>query len=213
MAIRVLIYDDNTDLRHSLSMLISGLGDFTMVSAFPDCRNIEEEIIRFYPDVVLMDIDMPNVNGIEGLKILKKISPDTQVIMLTIFEDNEHIFEAICEGASGYILKRTPPSKILDAIIDVYHGGAPMTASIAKKVLQLFSAQNKKPIEKEYDLNDREKETLHLLAKGLSYKLIAVQLNLSVDAIRSRIKKIYDKLHVHTMSEAVAVAIKKQLLD
>src|SRR5436190_18543331 len=100
MAIRVLIYDDNTDLRHSLSMLISGLGDFTMVSAFPDCRNIEEEIIRFYPDVVLMDIDMPNVNGIEGLKILKKISPDTQVIMLTIFEDNEHIFEAICEGAS-----------------------------------------------------------------------------------------------------------------
>ena len=213
MAIRVLIYDDNTDLRHSLSMLISGLGDFTMVSAFPDCRNIEEEIIRFYPDVVLMDIDMPNVNGIEGLKILKKISPDTQVIMLTIFEDNEHIFEAICEGASGYILKRTPPSKILDAIIDVYHGGAPMTASIAKKVLQLFSAQNKKPVEKEYDLNEREKEVLHLLAKGLSYKLIAAQLNLSVDAIRSRIKKIYDKLHVHTMSEAVAVAIKKQLLD
>ena len=213
MAIRVLIYDDNTDLRHSLSMLISGLGDFTMVSAFPDCRNIEEEIIRFYPDVVLMDIDMPNVNGIEGLKILKKISPDTQVIMLTIFEDNEHIFEAICEGASGYILKRTPPSKILDAIIDVYHGGAPMTASIAKKVLQLFSAQNRKPVEKEYDLNEREKEVLHLLAKGLSYKLIAAQLNLSVDAIRSRIKKIYDKLHVHTMSEAVAVAIKKQLLD
>jgi DNA-binding NarL/FixJ family response regulator len=213
MAIRVLIYDDNTDLRHSLSMLVSGLGDFTLVGAFPDCGNIEDEIIKFYPDVVLMDIDMPNVNGIEGLKILKKISPDTQVIMLTIFEDNEHIFEAICEGASGYILKRTPPSKILDAITDVYQGGAPMTASIAKKVLQLFSDQHKKPIEKEYDLNDREKEVLHLLSKGMSYKLIAVQLHLSVDAIRSRIKKIYDKLHVHTMSEAVAVAIKKQLLD
>ena len=213
MAIRVLIYDDNEDLRHSLSMLVTGLGDFTMAGAFPDCRNIEEEVLRLYPDVVLMDIDMPNVNGIEGLRLLKKISPDTQVIMLTIFEDNEHIFEAICEGASGYILKRTPPSKILDAITDVYQGGAPMTASIAKKVLQLFSAQHKKPVEKEYDLNDREKEVLQLLAKGMSYKLIAVELNLSVDAIRSRIKKIYDKLHVHTMSEAVAVAIKKQLLD
>ena len=213
MTIRVLIYDDNEDLRHSLSMLVSALGDFELVGAFSDCRNVEEEILSLYPDVVLMDIDMPNVNGIEGLKKLKKISPETQVIMLTIFEDNEHIFEAICEGASGYILKRTPPSKILDAITDVYHGGAPMTASIAKKVLHLFSEQNKKPVEKEYDLNDREKEVLHLLAKGMSYKLIAVQLNLSVDAIRSRIKKIYDKLHVHTMSEAVAVAIKKQLLD
>lgn len=211
MYIRVLIYDDNEDLRDSLSILLKGTIGFDVVGAFSDCRNIKNEVLNLIPDVVLMDIDMPYANGIEGLKVIKEIKPEINVLILTIFDDNKHIFEAICSGATGYLLKGTTPAKIIEGIIEVYNGGAPMTASVARQTLQFFATQKQTP--DIFLLTERERETLQLLVKGYSYKMIADVSHLSIDAVRSRIKKIYDKLHVHTMSEAVVKAIRERLVD
>lgn len=211
MTIRIVIYEDNPDLRDGLSVLLRGTGGFELVGAFPNCQNVDAEISVLMPDIVLMDIDMPIANGIQGLKIIKEKFPQVNVLMLTVFEDNEHIFDAICSGAVGYMLKRTPPAKLLEAIQDANNGGAPMTSTIARKVLQMLPPQ-KRILDTAHNLTDREREILNLLVKGNSYKMIADQCFISMDTVRSHIKKIYEKLHVHSQTEAVAKAIHNQIV-
>jgi DNA-binding NarL/FixJ family response regulator len=214
MDTKIIIYEDNQDLRESLSVLLKGTDGFEVLGAFPNCKDIEKQIFDLQPDVVLMDIDMPVRNGIDGLKAIHKHFPDINVIMLTVFETNEFIFEAICAGAVGYLLKKSPLVEILKAIEDVQKGGTSMTPSIARKVLQFFPKEALKKdneIESE-SLSEREMEVLNLLTKGFTYRMAAYDLGISVETVRTYIKRIYTKLHVHSNTEAVAVAIQKNIL-
>jgi DNA-binding NarL/FixJ family response regulator len=216
MAIRVTVFDDNTKLLDSLSVLIEGSPGFELAGAFPSGKNAVTHVAISQPDVVLMDIEMPVVNGIEAVKELKKAFPKINIMMQTAFENEENVFEAICAGASGYILKDTPPGRILDFIVDVYQGGSPMSPSVARKVLNLLQhSQEKRPQQtdsEDYGLSPREKEVLACLVKGLSYKMIADTCHISYETVRSHMKKIYEKLHVVSMTEAVAKAIHKKLV-
>ncbi|HMQ47767.1 MAG TPA: response regulator transcription factor [Saprospiraceae bacterium] len=208
MPIRILLYEDNVALRESLQVLIGGLPQFDLLAAFGHCLNIEEEVSRLVPDVILMDIDLPERSGIEGTVLAKRIRPSVDVLMLTVFDDNEKVFQSVCAGASGYLLKKTPPAKIIEAIEDVYEGGAPMTSSIARKVLELFPRQPAKNAELD-KLSPREQEVLNSLASGNSYKMVADQLSISIETVRTHIKRIYEKLHVHSVAEAIAKAFLK----
>lgn len=213
---RVLIYEDNADLRASLGQLLSADPSLELVGSLPNCTAVTTDVARLQPDVVLMDIDMPGMTGIEGLKRLKAVRPETLVVMLTVFEENNRVFDAICAGADGYLLKKTPPAKLLDAISEVRAGGAPMTPAIARQVLRLFPAsparvQAGSQAEPTDALSAREHEILKLLVEGYSYKMIAADRNISLDTVRSHIKKIYEKLHVHSMTEAVSKALRQGL--
>jgi DNA-binding NarL/FixJ family response regulator len=210
--IRVAIFEDNNSLRNGLSQLVEGSNGYSCVGAFPDCSNLLKNIEETKPDVVLMDIEMPGMSGIEGVKILHEIKPELKVLMQTIFEENEKIFQSICAGASGYILKNTSPSRILEAIKETYEGGAPMSPAIATKVLKMMQLQNGSLKNNSFNLSEREKEVLSCLVKGMSYKLIADACFISIDTVRGHIRNIYDKLHVHSKSEAVAKAIKGKIV-
>ena len=210
--IRVIIFEDNNSLRNGLNQLIEGSHGYSCVGAFPDCSNLLKNIEDTKPDVVLMDIEMPGMNGIEGVKILRDKKPELKVLMQTIFEENEKIFQSICAGASGYILKNTSPSRILEAIKETYEGGAPMSPSIATKVLKMIQIQNGLSKSNSFNLTEREKEVLSCLVKGMSYKLIADACFISVDTVRGHIRNIYEKLHVHSKSEAVVKAIKGKIV-
>jgi DNA-binding NarL/FixJ family response regulator len=216
MAIRVTVFDDNTRLLDSLSVLIDGSPGFELAGAFSSALNIQEKVIKSQPDVILMDIEMPEINGIEAVALVKKEFPRINVMMQTAFENDENVFAAICAGASGYILKDTPPSRILDFIVDVYQGGSPMSPSVARKVLGLLQQTQAPTSSKEapenYGLTAREKEVLSCLVKGLSYKMIADTCHISYETVRSHMKKIYEKLHVVSMTEAVAKAIHQKLV-
>lgn len=209
--IKLLIYEDNPQLREGLTMLIDGSEGFSVLAAFRNCSNVAHEIKTYQPNVVLMDIDMPGVDGLEGLKIIRKINEEVKVLMLTVFDDHQNIFEALKSGANGYILKKTPPAKLLEYIEEASTGGAPMTASVASQVLKMFSQMNQ-PTGKEYNLSEREKEVLQWLVKGYSYKMIASEMFIAMDTVRSHIKKIYEKLHVNSKSEAVAKAFRDNIL-
>jgi DNA-binding NarL/FixJ family response regulator len=209
--IRLLIYEDNPQLREGLTMLIDGSDGFDVMASFKNCNNVVEQVEAFDPDVILMDIDMPGINGIEGLKLIRQHNQKVKVLMLTVFDDNKNVFEALRSGANGYILKKTPPGKLLEYIEDASTGGAPMTASIATQVLQMFSQLNGKQND-QYNLSDREKEVLQLLVNGYSYKMIANEMYIAIDTVRSHIKKIYEKLQVNSKSEAVAKAFKDKLV-
>ncbi|MEP7170963.1 MAG: response regulator transcription factor, partial [Bacteroidota bacterium] len=167
--IRVIIFEDNNSLRNGLNQLIEGSNGYSCVGAFPDCSNLLKNIEDTKPDVVLMDIEMPGMNGIEGVKILHDKKPELKVLMQTIFEENEKIFQSICAGASGYILKNTTPTRILEAIKETYDGGAPMSPSIATKVLKMMQVQNGSTKNISFNLTEREKEVLSCLVKGMSY--------------------------------------------
>ncbi|SJZ66689.1 response regulator [Sediminibacterium ginsengisoli] len=208
---RLLIYEDNPQLREGLTMLINGSEGFEVLAAFKNCNSVEEEVKAFKPDVVLMDIDMPGTNGIEGLKKIRKSSEDVKVLMLTVFDDNKNVFEAISNGANGYVLKKTAPAKLLEYIQEAQTGGAPMTSSIATQVLKMFSSIHSDKGDN-YDLSEREKQVLQLLVNGYSYKMIASEMFIAIDTVRSHIKKIYEKLHVNSKSEAVAKAFKSRII-
>jgi DNA-binding NarL/FixJ family response regulator len=210
--IRVAIFEDNNPLREGLYQLIDSSDGYHCVGAFPDCNNLLINIRESKPDVVLMDIGMPGINGIEGVSILKDKYPEMKILMQTIFEDSDKIFKSICAGASGYILKNTTPNRILDAIRETFEGGAPMSPTIATKVLKMFQAQSITSKDNSGNLSEREKEVLSCLVKGMSYKLVADELSISIDTVRGHIRKIYEKLHVNSKSEAVIKAIKKKLV-
>ena len=208
--IKVIIFDDNDSLRDSIAMLLQDNADFTLAGGYSHCLDVIENIKSTKPDVVIMDIDMPGMNGIEGVKLVHKNFPSIQILMLTVFDDDEKVFAAIKAGAGGYILKNAEPQNLLHAISEVYNGGAPMTPGIAKKVLHQFQTILPEE-EKDYHLSIREKEVLSLLVDGLSYKMIAGKLNITYDTVRAHMKKIYEKLHVASMTEAVAKAINQKL--
>ena len=210
--INVLIYDDNADRRESLSALLVLSDGVNCCGSYPDCSSVEEDVKVLNPDVVLMDIDMPNVNGIEGLKIIHRIFPEVKVLMQTVFEQNEKICESLRHGAAGYILKTEPPSRIIEAIHQVYEGGAIMTPSVAVKVLGYFQQEIQAKAPVNYELSDREKEVLKLLADGNSYKMIASRLSITYYTVNAHLKKIYEKLQVHSASEAVSVALRNSLV-
>jgi DNA-binding NarL/FixJ family response regulator len=208
--IKVIIFDDNDSLRDSIIMLLKDTSDFTLAGSYSHCLDVIENIQETKPDVVIMDIDMPGMNGIEGVELISKNFPTVQILMLTVFDDDEKVFAAIKAGAGGYILKNAEPKNLIRAISEVYNGGAPMTPGIAKKVLHQFQTMLPGE-EKDYHLSTREKEVLGLLVDGLSYKMIAAKLNITYDTVRAHMKKIYEKLHVASMTEAVAKAISENI--
>lgn len=212
MKTKVAIYEDNQVYRESLIRLLAGNPAFEVVGDFPNCNAIESEIKTLHPEVVLMDIQMPGVNGLKGLDVIRGLSVDIKVIMLTVFEDNQHIFDAICRGANGYLLKHSTPTQIFNAIDEVLKGGAPMTPSIASRVLMLLSAKKAAPSGNEYQLTAREKEILESLVEGNSYKMIGSALQISTETVKTHIKKIYEKLQVNSQTEAVSKAMKEKLV-
>jgi len=210
--IKVIIFEDNRSLRQGLYQLINGSEGFQCVGAFEDCLDLLQNLTDTKPDVVLMDIQMPGINGIEAVRMLREKYPEMKILMQTIFEDNEKIFQSILAGASGYILKNTTPSRILDFIKETYEGGAPMSPSVATKVLKMVATQAPAQSKINFNLSEREKEILSCLVKGMSYKLIADACFISIDTVRGHIRNIYEKLHVHSKSEAVATAIKSKIV-
>jgi DNA-binding NarL/FixJ family response regulator len=209
--IKILIYEDNPQLREGLSMLINGSDGFEVLAAYKNCNDAVAEVEAWRPDVILMDIDMPGVNGIEGLKLIRKINTDVKILMLTVFDDNKNVFESLKAGANGYVLKKTPPAKLLEYISEAASGGAPMTSSIASQVLKMFS-EIQNPVHADYNLSEREKQVLQFLVNGYSYKMIAGEMFIAIDTVRSHIKKVYEKLHVNSKSEAVAKAFKDKIV-
>ena len=209
MATKILVFDDNRGRREALQLLIESSGDLEFVGARENCNNVEADILQLKPDVVLMDIDMPGTNGIEGLKRIRTLAPEVFIIMQTVFEDDERIFTAIHAGAHGYFLKKTKPDKLMEGIRDVLEGGAPMTSSVARKVLHMFTQQALDKRLNQFDLTDRELEILSMLGKGMSYKMIADAGCISFHTVNSHLKKIYEKLHVHSATEAVSKLFSK----
>lgn len=209
--IKTLIYEDNPQLREGLTMLINGSDGFEVLAGYKNCNNVVDEVEAWKPDVILMDIDMPGVNGIEGLKLIRQKNQDVKILMLTVFDDNKNVFESLKAGANGYVLKKTAPAKLLEYISEAASGGAPMTASIATQVLKMFSGIEN-PVHANYNLSEREKQVLQFLVNGYSYKMIAAEMFIAIDTVRSHIKKIYEKLHVNSKSEAVAKAFKDRIV-
>ncbi|MEI7582622.1 response regulator transcription factor [Runella sp.] len=206
--IRVVIVDDNDDFREGLFHFLNFSTGFEVVGCFANPIDIVENITRTQPDVILMDIDMPRITGIEAVKLLKAHFKRLHILMLTVFEDEDRVFKAMQAGAIGYLLKKTPPQKVLEAIQEVMDGGAPMSPLIARKVVQFFS----KTAPADYNLTPKELEVLRWLVEGLSYKLIAVELKLSIDTVRTHLKNIYDKLHVKSNTEAVVKAVRDRIV-
>lgn len=210
--IKVCIFEDNKFLRESLSFIIDKADGFSLAGSFPDAKRVIDHIRMTQPDVVLMDIQLPVVSGIEAVLMIKREFPDLKIVMQTVFEDEDSIFKAICNGASGYILKSTPPDRYLDAIREAYNGGAPLTPSIATKVLATFQRQQDMPKCDYEPLTLKEKNVLLCLVNGMSYKMIADHCQISYDTVRFHMKNIYAKLHVASMTEAVAKAIQHRIV-
>ena len=210
--IRIAIFDDHRDRREALKLLISLQEGMQCVGDYDDCSELVDNLRPFPPDVVLMDIHMPGIDGIDGVRLMRRYYPDAYVIMQTVFEDDEKIFDCLLAGAHGYLLKKAPNEKIVEAIREVVDGGAPMSPSIARRVLSHFNDKSTRPKEEEYNLSKREAGILSLLVKGYSHKMAAAELNLSIFTINNHVKSIYQKLHVHSVSEAVATAIRNNIV-
>lgn len=210
MTARTLIYEDNDLLRESLKSMLSLGGEVKVIGDYKNPSNIVDEVRESQPELILMDIDMPEVNGIEAVKKIRAVNQKVSIIMLTVFDDNVHVFDAICAGASGYLLKKHISTKLFSSIQEVMDGGAPMSPSIARMVLH--SMQRKNMTVNPYQLTARESEILSSLSRGNSYKLIAAEFSISIDTVRTHIKRIYEKLQVHSQTEAVSKAINEGLV-
>lgn len=206
MSIKVAIAEDIDDIRSGLCLIINSTTGYECNCVCKNGNEALEKIPEYKPDVVLMDINMPGINGVEAVKILKQKLPSTQFMMCTVYEEEEHVFDSLKAGATGYILKKTPPAKLLEAITEIHSGGSPMSSTIARKIMTSFSDNKiKQPID---DLTEREKEILNQLARGMQYKAIATSLSLSVETVRTHIRNIYEKLQVHNKAEAINKAYK-----
>lgn len=199
--IRLVIYEDNAALRDALVMLLDGTDGFAVVGAFANCLAATEQTRTLRPDVILMDVDLPGRDGITATADLHQHHPTVEILILTIFDDDDRVFRALCAGASGYLLKQTPPLELLTAIRDVYNGGSPMSPAIARKVIRTFA--DRPTSNALLLLSDRERQVLNELAKGMGYKSVANELKISVETVRTHIKRIYEKLQVHSVVEAV----------
>jgi DNA-binding NarL/FixJ family response regulator len=208
MLTKIVIFEDNERLRESLSYLLQSQQGIEVVGNFSQCNEAASITRRYEPDVVLMDIDMPGESGIEGVRMVKEARPQTAVIMYTVFEDDAKLFQCLCAGANGYLLKKTSPSRLFESIQEVLEGGAPMSPSVARRVLESFQKGRKN----KYELSPREMEVLQLLSKGYSNKMIAAELNIAFDTARSHLKNIYQKLHVNCGKEAIALALKEHIV-
>ena len=208
--IRIAIFEDNQKFRESLEFMIVTTNDMELCGSFENTHRLLQRVEALQPDVILMDIHIPEMNGIEATSLIKEKFPQVQVCMQTVFEDDDKVFASLCSGASGYILKSSPSEKVLQAIREVAEGGVFFTPTIAKKILYNF---HQHPLRAEFiQLTDKEKEILKLLVDGLSYKMIADESDLSVHTIHTHIRHIYEKLHVNSKSEAVAKALKQKLI-
>lgn len=204
--IYVAIIEDDRDIREGLTLLIDGSEGYRCVAAYGSCEQALPEIESAIPDVLLLDISLPGISGIEGLPALKKLMPELNIIMLTVHNQEQLIFDALCAGACGYLLKTTPPLQLLKAIREIYQGGAPMSRAIARRVIQSFRRQNNS------DLSPREIEILELLSQGFSYQVIANKLFISHGTVHYHIKNIYRKLAVSSNAEAVARALAEKII-
>ncbi len=208
MAVRIMIYEDHDNLRESLCVLLNISEGYEVVAAYNSYADVVRQIEQMKPDVVLMDIDIPGISGIEAVGLIRQTNTSVQLIMLTIFDDNQHVFDALTAGANGYLLKANITDRLVPAIEEVLHGGAPMSPSIARMVISSYAKTNQNT----YNLTPREHEILQSLADGISYKLIADKHFISIDTVRTHIKRIYDKLHVRSQTEAVSKAFRERLV-
>jgi len=210
--IRVAIFEDNKHLRETFQFLLSTAEGFSCTGAYPECSNIIEQLSDNPCDVVLMDIEMPGMNGIEATRLSKQNFPGIHILIQTVFYEDEYIFNAICAGASGYILKSTTPDGYLQAIKDVQSGGSPITSGIARRVLELFKDRLQPVASKDYNLSIQEKKVLQLLVAGKSYKMIAAELFVATDTVKTHVSNVYAKLHVHSGTEAVSLALRDKIV-
>jgi DNA-binding NarL/FixJ family response regulator len=206
----ILLYEDNLLLSESIQSMLRLNENIRLVGAYENPTEVRTHLHTLKPDLLIMDIDMPGMNGIEAVRRVRGSNMEVPILMLTVFDDNKHIFDAICAGASGYLLKKHISAKLFSAIEEALDGGAPMSPSVARMVLA--SMQQKAVTENPYQLTPKEKEVLTALSKGFSYKLIGTEVNISIDTVRSHIRKIYEKLHVHSQTEAVLKAINEKLI-
>jgi DNA-binding NarL/FixJ family response regulator len=213
--VKILVYEDSPAMADSIRLLLEGYDQITCVGLFEQANNISFEVSKLKPDVILLDINMPGISGIDAARICKRMHPDIPIIMQTIFEDDDNIFEAIKAGASGYILKKNLFNMLETAIRDVFEGGSPMSPGVARRVLHFLRTDSRQPETASIanPLSEREQEVLRLMVKGHSYKMAAETLNVSYHTINSHVKKIYEKLHVHSMTGAVSKALREGLLD
>ncbi len=213
--ISVLIYEDVDSFREGLSRFVAASAGLNLAGAFPDCRNVEQHVEFLRPDLVLLDLEMPHVDGLQGMHVIKSRFPAVKVLILTHFEDDDTIFNALISGgADGYLLKIAPPEKIREAIDDVMAGGAAMSPYIAKRALQLGRKEHLLPVRDSgrdrTAFTDTEKRVLEWLVKGHSYKMIAAELGISINTVKTHLKRIYEKMQVHSAPEAVARAIRER---
>lgn len=211
MRIGVIIYEDNAHLRESIGNLITFSRDLVLLGQFAQANDAVSHVKDLQPDVILMDIDMPGTNGIEAVKRIRYVDQRVQIIMLTVFDDNSHVLDAICAGASGYLLKKYISDHLLDAVTQVMQGEAPMSPGIARMIISNMQLPARQ-VSNDYKLTAREKEILSELSRGNSYKLIAAGLGISIDTVRTHIKKIYEKLQVHSQTEAISKALNERLV-
>ena len=210
-AIKVAIIEDEREIRECLTLLLNGTEGYLCTGSYRSMEEALEKIARQVPDVVLSDIGLPGMNGIDGVRLLKQRHPDLLVLMLTVYDDDERIFDAMCAGACGYLLKKTPPARLLDSLKEVVAGGAPMSPEVARRVIALFR-EIRPPDRAEYHLTPHETRLLKLFVEGHNYKTAAAELRVSVNTVNFHVRSIYDKLQVHSRSEAVVKALRNRLV-
>ncbi|MGM9509098.1 response regulator [Larkinella sp. GY13] len=210
---RVILYEDNTAIRDSLSILLEGMPGLELIGAFPNPVSWDSQLRDTQPDVIMMDIEMPGLDGIQATQAIHAKYPLINIVMLTVFQEEDKIFRALCAGAVGYILKNSTPTRLIEAVQDAHAGGAPLSPNIARKAVRFFQQlPSPKTAETDHSLTPREHETLRYLVQGLSYKMIADRMSISYETVRTYMKHIYEKLHVVSMTEAVAKALREGLV-